>query len=399
MESDHRSFSTALGFCLLPSELIQYIILQLALPDIIHLKIVNKSIASILSDQDFVRDYNLHTSSANWLFIYKKRWHRDAILYGITDCCSTRWFKILIAEMLKSTVPPGEDLYFLTASGNFFLFALNTSREVISVNPVSRTVKKIPPSPLGPRGTSSWRRSGMKLLSYPPGSNEFRFIFAEVHQNRPTLFEYDSRVDTWHVKEATEEMLNSFCGLKRVNEYHFLSAYNGLEGSVIIAVRSPDEAPLVFRPRFPQGGEVGGQLGFDWGNLIDRLHVYGDGNMMIIRSNSVISVANKRLRVVKGVELLSMSSNGGQWNFISSVPSEIIDKIKKPYGAMMGCLQQRNGKVRGVLMSNMEGVWDIIWLCYDIGKENWTWLPLPEYCNMKSSNMAGIAFSSGLTLS
>lgn len=385
METDHRSFSGALGLCLLPSELIQYIILQLALPDIIHLKSVSKSMASILSDKHFVRDYNLHTSSANWLFIYKKRWHRDAILYGFTDCCSSRWFKILIAQMLKSTVPPGEDLYFLTASGNFFLFALNTSREVISVNPVSRTVKKIPPSPLGPRGTSSWRRSGMKLLSYPPGSDDFRFLFAEVHQSRPTLFEYDSKTETWRIREGTEEIDNSLCGLRRGNEYHFLSAYNGLEGSVIIAVRSQDEAPLVFRPRFPQGGEV------------DRLHVYCDGNMMIIRSNSVRD-AYKRLRVVIGVELWSMSSNGEQWNFISSVPSGLIEKIKKPYGAMMGCLQQRNGIVRGVLMSNMEGIWNIIWLCYDIEKEKWTWLPLPEYCNMKSSNMAGIAFSAGLTL-
>ncbi|KAL3532393.1 hypothetical protein ACH5RR_005914 [Cinchona calisaya] len=401
MESYRSSTTNVIGFCLLPSELIHYIILRLALPDVVRLKSVNKSISLMISDQDFVRDYNTQSSSATWIFIYKKRWHRDSMLQGYTSC-SNRWFKILIADMLKSVVPPGEDLYLLTASGNIFLFALNNSLEVISVNTMTRTVKKIPPSPLGPRGTSSWRRSGIKLLSCPRDSDHFRFLFVEMNENQPVLFEYNSITNDWSCTDVEENI----SGIKRGRDYYgtiFLSAHNGRSGSVIIA-KGPNQdecdTPVVVRPRFTGLGENGGgqlAVGFSWGNTIDRLHVYGDGNVMIVKSNGVEDVTGRVIRMLNGLEVWGLSPNGRQWELISRVPNGLVEKIKKPYGAMMGCLEQKHGVVRAILMSNLEGVWDIIWLCYNVESKIWNWLPVPD-CKMKGANMAGIAFSSGLTL-
>lgn len=94
---------------------------------------------------------------------------------------------------------------------------------------------------------------------------------------------------------------------------------------------------------------------------------------------------------------MGLSINGRHWEYITTVPNELIEQIKKPYGAMMGCLQQRDGIIRAILMSNLEGIWDIIWLNYDILKKDWSRIVVPE-CKMKGSNMAGIALSSALTL-
>ncbi|KAM7509437.1 hypothetical protein LguiA_019890 [Lonicera macranthoides] len=393
MES-HRSLPTnVVGFSLLPSELIQYIVLRLALPDIIRVRALNKLIASIVSDDGFVRDYARHSSSASWLFIYKKRWHRDATLHGFVDS-DDRWFKVSVADILKTIVPPGEDLYFLTASGNQFMFALNTSQEIISVNPVTKTIRKIPPSPLGPRGTSSWRRSGMKLLS---GSGHFRFLFAEMQENNPVVFEYNSETDKWRSRKAREDVPHAHAhGNMKGGEYISLSALNGSTESVITVIGIRCDTVIVVRPIFNRGGNEQGQsaIGFSRGNAIVQLHVYGDGNMMIVRSDC----ADKRSRVLKAVELWGLSTDGRGWEFISRVSRGVIDQIKRPYGVMMGCLEERQGKVRAVLMSNFEGVWDMIWLCFDIERKEWSWVPLPD-CKMKGSNMAGITFSSGLTLS
>lgn len=399
MES-HRNLPTnTVGFCLLPSELIQYIFLHLTLPDIIRIRSVNKSILSIISDKEFVRNYNLQSASAfaTWLFIYKKRWHRDAILQGFVDC-SNQWFKILIGELLKKVVPPGEDVYLLAASGNFFLFALNTSQQLVSVNHVTRAVIKIPQSPLGPRGTSSWRRSGMKLFSYPPGSNNFQFLFAELNESRPILYEYDSQTDIWVSREARENDGILSHGFETSNGCTFLSARDARSGSVVIATGSQYETPIILRSRFSRAINEEGQLaiGFSRENSVDQLNIYGDGKMMIVRSDNVHD-ATRKVRVMTGFELWGLSINGRHWEFITTVPNELIEQIKKPYGAMMGCLQQRDGIIRAILMSNLEGIWDIIWLNYDILKKDWSRIVVPE-CKMKGSNMAGIALSSALTL-
>lgn len=235
MNNHRNSTTSAIGFCLLPSELIQNILLYLVLPEIIRLKLVSKSFSLIISDQDFIRACNIRSRSSAWLFVYKKRWPRDLTLHGFTDQ-SQRWFQIPIANSLRPIISLGEDLYFLTASGKFFLFVSNTKKVVISVNLVAQTVKKIPPSPLGPRGTSSWRRSGMKLVAGPPGSDHFRFLFVELVENRPILFVYDSESEKWESMEAKENVANLPCHSERESENIYLSVINGRSESVLILV-------------------------------------------------------------------------------------------------------------------------------------------------------------------
>lgn len=396
---DHRNSTTpnnnAIGLCLLPQELIQNIFLSLVLPEIVPLKLVNKSFSRIISDHTFVRHYNSLSSSTTWLFVYKKRWLRDAVLHAFTDRSSDRWFRIPIAELLKPVHFHGEDLYFLAASANVFLFASNNNvREVVAVNLVSVTVKKIPPSPLGPRGTSSWRRSGMKLVTDPSGTGHFRFMFAEFVGNRPVLFVYDSVTDTWRSMEAQEKMVNGI--LPRGGDRVFLSVVHGPRESVLVASTPECDAPVVLRPRFHDArGGSGLTVGFSWGNVIDRLHVYGDGYMMIVKSEGASARGNTR--VLKGVELWGLSLDGRVWEFVSSVPGEVMGVIEKPYGVMMGCLEEKNGVVRAALVSNCEGFWDMLWLSFDTKWNRWTSMPLPD-CKMKGWNMAGISFSSGLTL-
>ena len=395
MDNHRNSTTSAIGFCLLPSELIQNILLYLVLPEIIQLKLVSKSIAHLISDQDFIREYNTRSRSTTWLFVYKKRWPRDLMLHGFTDQ-SERWFQIPIAKSLRPIVSPGEDLYFLTASGNFFLFVSNTMKVVISVNLVTKTVKKIPPSPLGPRGTSSWRRSGMKLVAGPPGSDHFRFLFVELVENRPILFVYDSQSEKWESMEVKENVANLPCLSERESHYIYLSVINGRSESVLIVVNShgTTSKPLILRPRFGGGGVDDGQLTvrFSWGNVIDRLHVYGDGHMMIMISDGIDKM------MLTGIELWGLRLDGRYWQYISKVPSKLMEQIKKPYGVMVGCLEERDGIVRAALMSNFEGLWNIIWLTYDIKTRHWIRVIVPD-CKMKGSNMAGIAFSSGITLS
>nr|XP_043627020.1 uncharacterized protein LOC122598491 [Erigeron canadensis] len=401
METRRNSTTNVVGFTLLPSELIHYIILRLALPDIFHLKSVNKYTTSIISDQDFSRQYNIHSSSSTWLFVYKKRWHRDpVVVHGYTRS-SERWFKVMVGDILKPVIPPGEDLYFLTACGNFFLFALNCSREVISVNHVTKNVKRIPHSPLGPRGTSSWRRSGIKLLVGSNGPSQFRFLFAEIVDGNPTLFEYDSWTNKWKSTMAKENNMDSSCvDNKKDESCIFLSASNGPRRSIVISVGNDTNGPVVLRPVFSgdlEDGELA--VGFSWGSVINRLHIYGDGRMLIVRSGpDSLDDVNRGIRVVKGVELWGLSPNGRQWAFVSNIPNGLIEDIKKPYGVMMGCLEEREGTIRAILMSNFDGIWDIIWLSFDVEKKEWAWVPLPEF-KMEGSNMAGVTFSSGLTIS
>ncbi|KAJ8750427.1 hypothetical protein K2173_015566 [Erythroxylum novogranatense] len=395
MEDHHTLTTNAIGFCLLPSELMQKILLHLPLPEIRLLGSLNKSIRNMIADQNFVRDYNLQSSSTTWLFVYRKRWRHDAILCYSDQ--STRWFNMVgLTRLLKRVIFPGESVYFLAADGNFFLFASNSRQEVIVVNSATKVVKKIPPSPLGPRGTSSWRRSGMKLVS---GSDHFRFFFAELVDNRPVVFFYASETDNWRSLKAIETSGE----LPRVNRKDgnpiFLNAVNGPRESLVIALGSERDAPVILRPRFYTGQDNGQQLtvGFNWENVIDRLYVYGDGHMVMLKSNGVDGM-DIGVRKLEGIELWSLSLNGRNWEFISKLPTKMMEGIRKPYQAMMGCLEVVNGgMIRIALLSTFENAWDIIWLSYDVGRSEWCQVPLPA-CWMKGVNMAGIAFSSGLTM-
>ncbi|KAJ0089906.1 hypothetical protein Patl1_13159 [Pistacia atlantica] len=124
---------------------------------------------------------------------------------------------------------------------------------------------------------------------------------------------------------------------EREDGYIFLNAINGPNESVVVAIGSESRnAPLIARPRFNGGGSIN-----------ERLHVYGDGHMMIIRSKGVEN-ENGTVRMLKGIEIwgLNLRKNSRAWEYISKVPSELIRKINKPYGVMMGCLEKGDGIIK-----------------------------------------------------
>lgn len=381
------------GFFLLPSELIQDILLRLVLPEISRMKLVSKTITSLIYCHEFLAEFNVRSSSDTWLFVYQKRSLRDSVLYAFT-CRSNRWFKIPVSRYLFPVVPPGEDLYFLAASGGFFLFASNNCRELIVVNLASNAVTKIPPSPLGPRGTSSWRRSGLKLIAGPPGSNRFRFLFAELYDNQPVLFEYSSEVGTWRSYETHENE-----GRHRHEGAVYLSVVHRRSDSVVLVSQPNEVTPVILRPRLgdttamEERLAVGFSTSTGTGNALSRLHVYGDSFIAIVKSQEVDD--RRKVRVFTCIELWGLGADGRRWELISKVPDCLVDKVRKPYWVMMGCLEERDGVVRVVLVTNCEGIWDLIWLCYDLGCKQWSWVPLPEF-RMKGLNMAGITLASGL---
>ncbi|KAJ6673720.1 GRAS FAMILY TRANSCRIPTION FACTOR FAMILY PROTEIN [Salix viminalis] len=390
METNHEKLSAnTVGFCLLPSEIIQNILLHLALPEIICLKSVSRFVAGVISDQNFERAYNSQSRPSAWLFVYKKRWNRDAILHGFNDR-SGRWFNFRVDGLLKPVICPGDQIYFLTASSNVFLFVSNTRRELLALDLGTKAVRTIPPSPLGPRGTSSWRRSGMKLVA--TGSGHFQFLFVDLVHSSPVLFVYSSKTDTWQSVEAREGLAEMPRVFQKEGGHVLLDAINGPYESTVTAVGLEcgaynNHAPIVLRPKFNPGHTDG----------LDRLQVFGDGNMLVVKSHGV---DNAGVRMVSDIELwggLRLNGSWQNWEVVSKVPRRIKEQIRKPYRAMRGCLERREGIIRAVLVSNYDGLWDIIWLSYDTGRSLWTWLPLPD-CEMKGLNMAGIAFSSGLTL-
>lgn len=233
----------------------------------------------------------------------------------------------------------------------------------------------------------------MKLVAgSPPETGHFRFMFAEFVDNRPVLFVYDSIADKWEAMEA--EGTRSFEKKKEEDDARvFLNVINGPRESVVVVASTGKYygAPVVVRPRLEGEGEIGGV-----GLSMDRLHVYGDGYMMVIRSESE-GGKRKNMRVLKGIEMWGLGLEGRVWEYISSVPCEVMKKIERGFGVMMGCLEERNGVIRAALVSNWEGLWDIIWMWFDKNTHQWGCITLP-HCNMKAYNLAGITFSSGLTL-
>ncbi|OAY62764.1 hypothetical protein ACMD2_16177 [Ananas comosus] len=353
----YSSSSAAVGLCLLPWELlVQEILLRLSLPDLLRLRSVSRPLSSLLSSDSFRRLYHLRHSSASshgWVFVFKKRPPRDAVLRGFHGAAS-RWFRIPVAPLLlPPAVPPGEDLFLLAASGPFFLFASNGLRALLAVDLSSRSLRRLPPSPLGPRGTSSWRRSSLHLSSdLGPAHTplRFRFLFAELVHHRPFLFEYRSDADAWRSFEAAPAPAPA---ARDAADVYLHVAQSGPESLVLRA--GPD--PVVYRPRFPPGEDP---------RAGDRMHVHGNGHVAVIRSAAAEEGAGgrARARVVTGVELWGMAPRGGggggecAWEMTSRVPREGIEEIRKPYGVMMGCLAERDGVVRLVLLSNCKGSWD-----------------------------------------
>ncbi|KAL0681366.1 hypothetical protein Bca4012_048213 [Brassica carinata] len=392
----NKDTNTNIGFCLLPSELIQNILFHLCIPEIIRMKLLNKFVLNTISDQSFIRQLNHGSQRDTWIFVYTRRWRRDnGVLHGFSNR-SVRWFKIPVAEILTGEVFPGEDLYLLTASGNFLLFASNTHSGILAVDLVDKSVRRINSCPLGPRGTSSWRRSGMKLVPDPSNPSHFRFMFAEMVNNRSVLFTYHSNTTTWTTKEAEE--VNNW-GFKKNNNV-FLSLSNRPHESIVMSVDDGsmmNRVPSILRPRMNQDAIRGcpSSVGFSRNDLESQLlHIHGDDYKVVI---GLDTIELSKLKRMKSLEVWEISSNGEKWELVSRAPSEVISN--KLCGVMMGCLERRLGVIRVALMTNREGLWNIIWLDYDKEKDKWEWVPLPHCRFLQGSNMAGISFSSGLTFS
>lgn len=240
----------------------------------------------------------------------------------------------------------------------------------------------------------------MKLVASPTGptgSTHFRFMFAEFVSERSILFVYDSINDSWRSIEAEEG--DGDVGIEEEEKKRiFLNVINGRRESVLVVCRRDGGGAAVVRRRLVGGGGGGDmtmRVGFSWGNVIDRLHVYGDGYMMIVESEG----GDGKRRILKGIEMWGVKNNdnNGEWEFISKAPMDVMKKMERVYGVMMGCLEERDGVIRGSLVTNWEGVWDILWVSFVLDTNQWSWIPLPD-CKMKGFNLAGISFSSGLTL-
>ncbi|XP_062216370.1 uncharacterized protein LOC133916630 [Phragmites australis] len=386
--------SAALGpLLLLPSELLHEILLRLAVPELLRVRSVARPLSHLITSPDFRRLYHLSSASsgpgpaAAWLLLFKKLPPRDAAIRGFHGP-SGRWFRIPVSAILAPAVPPGEDLYFLAASGSSFLFAANGRRELVVVDLTSRAARRLPPSPLGPRGTSSWRRFGLKLVADPPGSNRFRFMFAELVNNTPFLFEYRSETDTWQQSEAV--LAEGAAPVPAAPDGTYLcAAHAGPDCVMVYSGPGAEDRPVFFRPRFPPHNP---------NNAGDRLHVYGDGSAAVVRSAVIDDPPSRnRVKVVTAVDLYGFRASsvvGGDWELVASVPAELIDGFRKPYAVMTGLLAEREGVVRLVLISNCRGAWDLVWLSYDRERGEWQWVPVPDWGTSKGLNMAGIAVSS-----
>ncbi|KAG9459413.1 hypothetical protein H6P81_003921 [Aristolochia fimbriata] len=385
--------STDLAFYLLPSELLQDIFLRLALPDILRLKSVSRNLNSFVSRDDFRQIYDRKSTADPWIFLFKKRSPpRDSLLRGFSHR-SRCWCSIPIPRAFH-----GHDLYFLTTSGDFFLFASNYHGDLLAFNLRRNTLERVPPAgPLGPRGTSSWRRSSLKLIAGPPGSDAFSFLFADLYRNRPFLFRYSSATQAWTWKPA-QEAADDGAAPRVLNGRVVLSVVHNRGESVMVSADPAeigDAPPAVLRPRFGAVGNASAVGLVSGSSPEERLHVYGDGKMVVVRSDGGKKVAGGR--IFRCVEVWGLTADGRGWEFVTRVPQGLLERVKKPYRAMMGCLEERNGVLSLVLLSNYKGSWDIIWLSYGIGNGDWTWVPLPD-CGTKDLNMAGIAISSGLCL-
>ncbi|CAA7408841.1 unnamed protein product [Spirodela intermedia] len=366
---EKKESATTVGLCLLPSELLHEIFSRLALPDLLRLRAASKVLAGEFRGACV-------GLGGTWLFLFKKRPPRDAVLRGFNDRAG-RWFRFRVATILRAAAPPGDDdLYFLAADGDFFLFASNERRELIAANLRTGAARRLPASPLGPRGTSSWRRPGLKLLAGPSGTEHFRFLFAEVTQQGPVLFEYSSEAGAWRSSPAEQTAAPPPPGAALLNA--------AAGDSAVVVGASGEGRAVFFRPRLPEAG--------------DGMRIYGDGHLAVVRSAAVAEEAHRvRVRAVAELQLWGMSSDGGRWEMVAGAPPELIEMAGRPYCVMTGCLEEAGGVVTLVLMSNYKGMWDLTWVTFDKKMGRWGSVPVPDY-GAKGLNMAGIAITSSLGL-
>ncbi|CAA6671724.1 unnamed protein product [Spirodela intermedia] len=345
---EKKESATTVGLCLLPSELLHEIFSRLALPDLLRLRAASKVLAGEFRGACV-------GLGGTWLFLFKKRPPRDAVLRGFNDRAG-RWFRFRVATILRAAAPPGDDdLYFLAADGDFFLFASNERRELIAANLRTGAARRLPASPLGPRGTSSWRRPGLKLLAGPSGTEHFRFLFAEVTQQGPVLFEYSSEAGAWRSSPAEQTAAPPPPGAALLN-----AAPEIVRWSSARAARGERCSSARGSPR-PATGCASTATGTSpWSALGDELR-------------------------------------RGRWEMVAGAPPELIEMAGRPYCVMTGCLEEAGGVVTLVLMSNYKGMWDLTWVTFDKKMGRWGSVPVPDY-GAKGLNMAGIAITSSLGL-
>ena len=222
-----------------------------------------------------------------------------------------------------------------------------------------------------------------------------RFLFAELVNNTPFLFEYRSETDTWQQSEAVlaegegaEPAARAAAPDGDGGGTYLCAAHAGPDCVMVYAGPRADDRPVFFRPRFPNAAA---------GHGGERQHVYGDGSAAVVRSAAIDDPTSRtRVKVVTGVDLYGFGAGavGGDWELVASVPGDLVEGFRKPYAAMTGLLAEREGVVRLVLISNCRGAWDLVWLSYDRARREWRWVPVPDWGSSKGLNMAGIAVSS-----
>lgn len=117
---------------------------------------------------------------------------------------------------------------------------------------------------------------------------------------------------------------------------------------------------------------------------VGRLHVYGDGMAAVV---STVATGGGR-RSVTSVELWGPARGGQEWEMVTRVPEGLLGS--GDYGVMKGCLEERDGVVWLVLVSNLRGDWSIVWFGYHMRREEWECVPVADP-GAKGFNMAGIA--------
>ncbi|KAF3791875.1 hypothetical protein EJ110_NYTH11848 [Nymphaea thermarum] len=362
------------GFSVLPSELIENIILRLPLPEIICLSSACKGLNSMISSVEFQRKYN-KLSSDNWIFVFKKQPFKKSTIFGFSSACN-RWFRFPIAQLLEPVVSPGEDIYLLAASAGFFLFSLNNCQELVVTNPVSKSTQKIPTNPLGRRGTSSWRRPSMKLIGNRT-SGSFKFMFIEDLGQGPVLYLYRSATNMWSITEAQEMTRQVKENMVFLTAAHIVGV--SLETNV---------AACIYRPSSEEGSQ-GLSIGLLGAYMTGPLHIYGDGRLVVVRSESI----DGRSRAIKEIEIWGLNLDGRKWKLFGRTPHSLLESVRKPFEVLTGRLEDREGVVRVILVSYFEGRWNMLWISYDSLKMDWHMAELPEF-GMKGINIAGVAISS-----
>ncbi|MCL7037371.1 hypothetical protein MKW94_026721 [Papaver nudicaule] len=170
-----------------------------------------------------------------------------------------------------------------------------------------------------------------------------------------------------------------------------------------------DHPPVILRPRFDgRGVEERLAVGFSTSDA-NTLNIFGDDYMAIVRSANV----DGQVKVFGCIEVWRLNGGaggGGIWELVSKVPQDLVNRVRKPYVAIMGCLEARDRIVRVILVSNFKGMWGTIWFSFDLVKGGaiahpcirvdsplWKWIPIPE-TRMEGLNIAGITLSTGLKL-